>query len=255
MTKILSISKWLVIKQFAVYLLLLVFVSPIKSQDIANKPKGFTSKRHSITPMFAIANNFTTPFSISPNPSLRVSNINGDEIRTPLSIRYQYRMRHGIQLGADFLVNYNPMGLKPEFDTQYGYVGPVIPTDGNLLGGDFHVSKTIKVKIIEAFGYVGIGGYSQRVDNSLTKDYSWFRNAPSEFYDFAVASTNNVTRKFLPITKFGIGVRLKHLEIGVNREYSLVSPVKSFTYEGVNYENKAARFKSLSFHIGYRYEF
>ena len=130
----------------------------------------------------------------------------------------------------------------------------MVPRNGNMLGGDFHVSKTLKIKIIEAFGFMGIGGYSQRVGNSMTKDYSWYINAPTEFSDFAVASTNNVTRKYLPITKFGFGARIKHLEVGVNREYSLLSPVKSFTYQGQNYENHS-RFKSIGFYVAYRYEF
>jgi hypothetical protein len=254
MTKILSTVNKGVFKSFAFFLVMLILTNLGNAQDVAIKPKGFSGKRHSITPMFGIASNSTTPFSISPTQSLRFSVSNGDEFRTPVSLRYQYRMQHGIQLGVDFLGNYNPMSLEPEFNSQIGNIGPVIPSAGNLLGADFHVSKTIKLKMIEAFGFIGLGGYSQRIDNSMTKDYSWYKNAPSEFYDFAVASTNNVTRKYLPITKFGFGARIKHIEVGVNREYSLVSPVKSFTYQGRNFENNS-RFQSLGFYLAYRYEF
>lgn len=254
MTEVPYLCKNLLLKHLAIFFLMQIFVNLCNAQDVASKPKAFTGKRHSITPMFGLANNSTTPFSISPTQSLRFSVSNGDEFRTPVSVRYQYRMRHGIQLGVDFLGNYNPMVLEPEFNSQIGFIGPHIPSAGNSLGGDFHVSKTLKIKIIEAFGFMGIGGYSQRVDNSMTKDYSWYINAPTEFYDFAVASTNNVTRKYLPITKFGFGARIKHLEVGVNREYSLLSPVKSFTYQGQNYENNS-RFKSIGFYVAYRYEF
>jgi|GEM_PF-1417867 len=254
MTKLLSTVNKGVFKSFAFFLVMLIVVNQGNAQDVANKPKGFSGKRHSITPMFGIASNSTTPFSISPTQSLKVGYYNGDELRTPVSLRYQYRMRHGIQLGADLLGNYNPLFFKPAFYYQGSYIGPMVPRNGNMLGGDFHVSKTLKIKIIEAFGFMGIGGYSQQVDNSMTKDYSWYKNAPSEFYDFAVAYTNNVTRKYVPITKFGFGARIKHIEVGVNREYSLVSPVKSFTYQGRNYENNS-RFQSLGFYLAYRYEF
>jgi hypothetical protein len=254
MTKFSSTVNKLVVKSFALYLFMLIVNNPGNAQDVVSKPKAFTGKRHSITPMFGLANNFTTPFSISLTQSLRFSVSNGDKFRTPISVRYQYRMRHGIQLGVDFLGNYNPMFLEPEFNSQIGFIGPSMASGGNSLGGDFHVSKTIKIKIIEAFGFIGIGGYSQRLDNSMTRDYSWYKYAPSEFYDFAVASTNNVTRKYLPITKFGFGARIKHLEVGVNREYSLLSPVKSFIYQGQKYENNS-RFQSLGFYLAYRYEF
>jgi hypothetical protein len=254
MNKIPYLCKKLLIKQLAFFFLTQIFVNLCNAQDVASKPKAFTGKRHSITPMFGLANNSTTPFSISPTQSLIVGYYNGDELRTPVSLRYQYRMRHGIQLGADLLGNYNPLFFKPAFYYQGSYIGPMVPRNGNMLGGDFHVSKTLKIKIIEAFGFMGIGGYSQQVDNSMTKDYSWYINAPTEFYDFAVASTNNVTRKFLPITKYGFGARIKHLEVGLNREYSLLSPVKSFTYQGQSYENYS-RFKSIGFYVAYRYEF
>lgn len=236
------------IKKFAINLLMFIFLNPSMAQQ-------FTGKRHSITPIFGIANNYITPFSIMPNPSLKIDYSNGDELRTPVSLRYQYRMRHGIQLGIDFLGNYNPLSIHPAYYTQMGgFIGPHVPRDGTMLGGDFHFSKTIEIKLIEAFGFIGIGGYSQRFDNNVTRDYSWYISAPSEFYEFAVASTNNTIKKFMPITKFGIGARFNHLEVGINREYSLGSPVKSFDYQGVNYENNI-RFRSIGFYVAYRYEF
>jgi len=212
--------------------------------------------RHSITPMLGLANNATTPFSISPNPMLKIDYVNGDNMRIPVSLRYQYRMSHGNRLGIDFLGNNNPMYVKPSFYTKdIGFVGPsVINHKGTMLGADIHYSKTIDIKLIEVFGFLGIGGYFQASDNTLTADYTWYKNAAPEFYEFAVAASNNTVKRFMPITTFGFGARFKHLEGGLNYQYSLVSPVNAFEYQGIRFNNNM-RFRSVGYYLAYRFEF
>ena len=50
--------------------------------------------------------------------------------------------------------------------------------------------------------------------------------------DVAPVVTNNALKKFIPVIAFGCGVRFKHLEMGLNNQVSLSSPVKDFTYNG-----------------------
>ncbi len=220
---------------------------------IAQKFKG---NRHSITPMAGIANNTTTAFTQSVSSTLRIEYSNGDNLRMPVGLRYQYRMSHGNRLGADLLGNYLPLMALPSYrDGAYGYIGPmVLNQKGTMLGGDIHYAKTIDIKVLEAFGYLGLGGYALQPLNDQTANYSWYVGATPEFYDFAVAATHNSVKKFMPITTFGFGARLKHLEVGVNYQYSLNSPIKPFEYKGVTYNNNI-RFHSVGYYVGYRFEF
>ena len=237
------------LKKVAFFLLLSVCTSHGWSQ-------AFKKKRHSITPMIGLANNFTTPFSNSPSANLRIDYTNGDNQRIPLSLRYQYRMKHGNRFGVDFLCNYNPLTLNPKYYLEnYGFVGPVVLAhSGSMIGGDLHYSKTIDIKLIEVFGFLGIGGYWQFPDNQNTQNFDWYKDATPEFYEFAVASTNNSIKSFLPITIFGFGARFKHLEGGLNYQFSLTSPVNSFQYDGVEFRNEM-RFRSLGYYVAYRVEF
>lgn len=223
---------------------------------VQSKAQLFKNKRHSITPMVGYANNGITQFTIYPTATLKIDYFNGDEYRMPVTLRYQYKMNHGHKLGIDLLGNYNPISLHPASkDPILGFTGPVIsPQLGSMYGADIHYSKTIDIKVIQAFGFVGLGAYYQPTDYSQTKDYSWYRHAPAEFYDFAVASTNNSVREILPITNFGVGARVKHIEIGYNYQISLNSPINSFEYNGVKFNNNL-RFRSKGFYVGYRYEF
>ncbi len=215
-----------------------------------------SEKRHSLTPIIGLASNTSTLFTISPNTDVKLDYLSGDEIRLPITLRYQYKISKGNFVGVDLLGNYNTLYMHPAYNTQtYGYVGPtVISHAGSMIGGDIHFSKTVNLKLFNIFGLAGLGGYRQSPDNTYTKDYSWYRNASPAFYDFAVVATNNAIRKFMPITNLGLGIRYKHLELGVNYQYSLRSPVKSFEYQGVQYDNKL-RFVSKGCFVGYRFEF
>ncbi len=228
----------------------------LHASNFSVQAKNKIEHRHSLTPMLGLASNSTSAFSISPDPSLRIDYLNGDNTRIPINLRYQYRMRHGNRLGVDILGNYNPLYVKPSFYSKdFGYVGPsVLNQKGSMIGADVHYSKTIDIKLMEVFGFIGLGGYLQEADQTLTKDYSWYKNASADFYTFAVAATNQSVKRFLPITTFGFGARFKHLEVGLNYQYSLSSPINTFTYQGVKFENNL-RFKSLGYYIAYRFEF
>lgn len=239
-------------KKSPIFATILVLFS-IQNTAIAQKFKG---NRHSITPMVGIANNTSTEFSQSVSSTLKIEYMSGDAFRMPVGLRYQYRMRHGNRIGADLLGNYLPLMVSPSFrDAGYGYTGPlVLNQKGTMLGGDIHYSKTIDIKVLEAFGYLGLGGYALQPLNDQTANYSWYIGATPEFYDFAVAATHNSVKKFMPITTFGFGARLKHLEAGVNYQYSLNSPINSFDYKGVTYNNNI-RFRSVGYYVAYRFEF
>jgi hypothetical protein len=154
------------------------------------------------------------------------------------------------------LGNYNPLIVKPSFYSKdMGFVGPsVINHKGTMMGADIHYSKTIDIKLIEVFGFLGFGAYLQKADNTLTQDYAWYKDAIPEFYSFAIAVTNQSIKRVLPITTFGFGARFKHLEGGLNYQYSLLSPVNGFDYQGIHFNNNM-RFKSIGYYLAYRLEF
>ncbi|MFM6984859.1 MAG: hypothetical protein ACKOXF_12050 [Chitinophagaceae bacterium] len=236
-------------KAILIITLMLGVFNPLMTQNIKNK-------RHSITPILGIASNRSTLLTIAPNPNVKLDYLSGDNFRLPVSFRYQYQLKKSHYIGADLLGNYNPLDLHPAYNTQsLGYAGPIVVShSGTMIGFDFHYSKTLNVKLFDIVGTAGLGGYFQSPDNTLTQDYSWYRNASPEFYNFAVAATNNSVKKFMPITVLGIGIRYKHLELGVNLQYSLQSPVKGFEYQGIFYDNNI-RFTSKGSYIGYRFEF
>lgn len=213
-------------------------------------------KRHSITPIFGFNSNRITPLTIAPSADLRIDYNNGDELRMPITLRYQYFINKGNSVGVDFLGNFNNIWLHPAYRFQnFGFLGPVVISHpGTMLGGDLHYSRTIDVKLFKLYGLLGFGGYFLRPDNTYTQDYSWYRDASPDFYEFAVAATNNKVKSFMPITNLGLGLRFKHIELGVNFQYSLSSPVKGFEYKGIQYNNNL-RFSSKGCFVGYRFEF
>jgi hypothetical protein len=58
----------------------------------------------------------------------------------------------------------------------------------------------------------------------------------------------------MPMTTFGFVARFKHLEGGLNYQYSLVSPVNAFEYQGIRFNNNM-RFRSVGYYLAYRFEF
>lgn len=216
--------------------------------------------RHSVTPMLGITVNINipTPYVLSPGADLQIRYLNGDNLRMPLALRYEYRLKKGRALGASFLLNYNPLYLAPAFREKSSgsgmFIGPAVDAQtGSLPGLLFHYSASMNFKLIKFFGSAGLGSYLQRPVEDLTADYSWYKNAPAEFYPFAVAATHQSTRRVLPITAISLGIRLKHLECSWSLHRSLLSPVKAFEYNGVLFDNNL-RFRSMGFYLGYRFE-
>ncbi len=135
------------------------------------------------------------------------------------------------------------------------FIGPVVDAQaGSLPGLLFHYSASMNVKLIKFFGSAGLGSYLQRPVEELTADYSLYKNAPAEFYPFAVAATHQSTRRMLPITALSLCFRLKHLECSWSLHRSLLSHVKPFENNGVQFDNKL-RFKSTGLYLGYRFQF
>lgn len=236
--------------------LLLLMVLSFLNLEIVNA-QIFKKKRHSITAIMGLANNMTTPFTQSPDPSLKIEYVNGDPIALPVSLRYQYRMDHGNRFGIDVMGNRNPMYLRPSFyHPDFGFTGPSIALNSTMIGGNIHYSKAIDFKLIEIFGFLGFGAYAQfsDVNNTYTQDYSWYKNASPEFYPFAKAATHNALNTVLPMSTIGFGARLMHLEAGLNYQVSIGSPVRDFEYQGVRFTNNI-RYRSLGYYVAYRIEF
>jgi len=213
-------------------------------------------KRHSITLMASLSNTGINPFTLQVSPSLRCVYENGETINTPIAVRYQYRMKRGNRLGVDYQNMYCPISFHPQYQTNnFGFGGPLVPAVGsNLQGFNVHYSKAIDIKLLEVFGFVGAGGYYTGNPSTATADYSWYKSASTEFYEFAPAATNNVIKSFIPMLHFGAGVRFKHLEGGINNQFSLSSPIKPIEYQGSTFHNNI-RLKSIGYYIAYRWEF
>ncbi|MFM1792795.1 MAG: hypothetical protein RLZZ252_1149 [Bacteroidota bacterium] len=224
--------------------------------SLRKSPKITPVKRHSITPMLSLSNTSTSNFILQVSPTLLCEFSSGETLNTPLAVRYQYRMKQGNRLGFDYLNMYSSFAFAPKAkDNSLGFYGPMVPAfSSNLHGFNVHYSKAIDIKLLEIFGFVGAGGYLTGKPNTTTADYSWYRNASAEFYDFAPAVTHNVIKSFIPMLNFGAGVRLKHLEGGINNQFSLSSPIKAIQYQGNTFQNNI-RLKSIGYYIAYRWEF
>lgn len=208
-------------------------------------------------PFAGLAGSRISEYTLQVSNNLRVRYHNGDVLRVPVGIRYQYRMKKGNILGACVTGNYNPILISPEYkDAGYGFTGPSIAAAGNMLGLDLHYSKTIDIRILEVFGYLGAGAmvYLGNASSVPVSDFSWYKHAPAEFYDFAPKVCANALKPVLPVLNFGAGVRFRHLEGGLMNQFSLSGPVKAFTYEGYTFNNKIT-WKSIGYYIGYRFEF
>lgn len=212
--------------------------------------------KHSFMPMLGLSSTGIGDHSLRVSHGLQVSYSSGDRLRTPLGLRYQFRMKKGNILGADISSLYNPIVITPQYlDAASVFGGPAMAYGRNMIGGNIHYSKTIDIKIIEAFGMAGFGGYfTGNSGNAKSTDYAWYQNAGAGFYSFAPIVTNQALKRFLPVVVFGCGVRFKHLEAGLHNQVSLSSPVKDFTYNGYTHSVPLS-WKSIGYYIGYRFEF
>lgn len=212
--------------------------------------------KHSIMPMLGLASTGINDYALRVSHGLQVTYTSGDRLRTPIGIRYQYRMKKGNIIGLDLVSVYCPMIITPQYlDASSGFGGPSMTAGRNMAGGSIHYSKTIDIKLLEVFGTAGFGGYFTGArSNIMTTDYSWYKGADSGFYDFAPVVTNNAFRKFMPVIAFGFGVRFRHLEAGLHNQVSLSGPVKDFTFNGYTH-SVPLNWKSIGYYIGYRIEF
>ncbi len=210
---------------------------------------------HSIMSMIGLAGTGIGDYSLRVSHGLQVSYSSGDRMRTPIGVRYQYRMKKGHILGIDLMGIYNPIIITPQYLDATGFSGPAITCSQYMSGGNIHYSKTIDFKLIELFGMAGFGGYfTGNGPHDKVTDFAWYKGGSTEFYDFAPVVTNNVLNKFIPVVAFGGGVRFRHLEVGLNNQVSLNSPVKNFTYNGYAH-NVPLMWKSFGYYVGYRFEF
>jgi hypothetical protein len=234
------------IKPFFIMSMIFAFITPV----LAKYP------RHSIMPMLGLASAGINDYSLRVSHGLLVSYTSGERMRTPLGIRYQYRMKKGNILGFDVTSLYNPIIITPQYlDGTSGFGGPAMTSGSNMVGSNIHYSKTIDIKLIEIFGMAGFGGYfTGYKTNNMTTDYSWYQGAGPGFYDFAPVVTNHALKKFMPVIAFGFGVRFRHLEGGLHNQLSLASPVKNFSYNGYSHAIPL-NWKSIGYYIGYRLEF
>lgn len=206
--------------------------------------------------MPGLANTGINNLSLRVSHGLQVSYSGGDRWRTPVSMRYQYRMKRGNILGTDFTVIYNPLIITPQYlDANSVFGGPSISAGHYMRGLNVHYSKTIDIKILEVFGMAGFGAYyNGKQNNPGTSDFSWYKDANPEFYNFAPVVSDKALRKLMPVIVFGCGVRFRHLEGGINHQIALSGPVKDFTYNGYTH-SVPLNWKSIGYYVGYRFEF
>jgi len=235
---------------FLKHLLTIVTLGAGISVAFAKYPK------HSVMPMLGLASTGINDYSLRVSHGLQVTYTSGDRMRTPLGLRYQYRIKKGNILGLDVFSIYNPIVITPQYlDASSGFGGPSMVSGRNMTGGNIHFSKTIDIKLIEVFGMAGFGGYfTAKGSNTKTTDYSWYKGGTPDFYDFAPVVTNRAFKPFMPVIAFGFGIRFKHLEAGLQNQISLSGPIKDFTYNGYTHAVPMS-WKSIGYYVGYRFEF
>jgi hypothetical protein len=249
MNSMLHTSGQFMLRQMPMLALLFVWIQT--PSLMADKPR---KNRHSITPMLGIARNTTTPLTLSPAANLRIQYLNGDQWRNPFMLRYDYRLNKGSSIGGSLLLNYSPLYLNPQFNNGM-FIGPgIINHAGTMPGLAAHYSGSLSLGLVRLFGSFGLGAYRQFPHETLSADYSWYKNAPAAFYDFAVASTHQSIRRLLPISILNAGVKFKQLEFSWVMHRSLWSPVRPFEYNGATFKNNI-RFRSSGFYVAYQIKF
>jgi hypothetical protein len=104
-------------------------------------------------------------------------------------------------------------------------------------------------------GYTRLSaGFYKQTTSDQASDYSWYQNAPSEFYTFAVTASGQGLRPYIPMAQAAGGVRWKGFSLGYEVQGSL-TPILNTNESLVYPYTNPIRHYFIGLQLGYCYSF
>lgn len=229
--------------------------APLQAETGKKKEPKWQEKRHSLMPHMGLGTFGFGSLTQQISPEYQCSYYGSEPGGIAAGLQYEYRLGRMKYVGLQAQMVPNTLAMSPEFAAGFlGYVGPVVwEGSSNFLAPSFTYSQTFDLKWIEAVGRINVGGLMLGSRNAMLADYSWYKNAPEEFYSFAPAATQNMVKSFIPIAGLSYGIRFKHLEATLSQQFSMSSALNPLNYNGSS-QRMNLRYSSQTIQIGYRWE-
>ena len=194
----------------------------------------------------------TTPYN--QGTTLRMAFGSDIEVRAPFEVSYQYQCSPGQWIGLSFHQRPNYLTYNPMF-YDITWVGPVVLAAGapdRGLSANYEAEWTLH-NSLRGYTRLSAGFYKQTTSDQAS-DYSWYQNAPSEFYTYAVTASGQGLRPYVPMAQAASGVRWKGFSLGYEVQGSL-TPILN-TNESLIYPyTNPIRHYFIGLQIGYCYNF
>lgn len=208
-------------------------------------------KKHRITPYSGIEfYRLTDNYQFVKN-GFAVSYQQGDDLRTPVGLCYEYRLKPSVLVGLDVTYGYRGISVYPTFhDPAFGYSGPVQTLSNNMLTTEITGQYSRSVGPVSIGLKGGLGAMVQPRIKDNTDDYKWYKNAPDSFYTFAPVVTVNALRNTIPCASLTFEIHINRLSVGFTYRQSLLSPIRGFDWRG-NHYYESLMLSTRFAHLGY----
>jgi len=221
-------------------------------QAVAQSDKHRVTQRASLG--HAIYDNLDKNYPYNQGSDLRMNFMSNIEVRAPFEFSYQYQVAPRHWVGLTYHQRSNFLRYNPEFYDVF-WVGPVVlaaaaPDRG--LSVNYEVEWTLR-KSLKGYSRTSLGFYKQTTSDQAS-DYSWYPNAPNEFYTYALEVSGQGLRPYVPMAQTSSGIRWKGFSLGFEVQGSL-TPILNPNYSpGYEYKNPIRHY-FIGIQFGYCYDF
>ena len=195
----------------------------------------------------------TDPYNQGPN--LRMEFVSNIEIRAPFEVSYQYRCSSSQWVGLTYHQRPNYLKYHPQFLGDLGWAGPGVSASAapdRGFSANYEAGWTL-YKTIRGYSRLSLGFYKQTTSDQAS-DYSWYQNAPGEFYNYAVDVSSQGLRPYIPMAQASSGIMWKGFSLGYEVQGSL-TPILNSNYSlGYEYKNPIRHY-FIGLQFGYSHNF
>ncbi len=221
-------------------------------QAVAQNNKNRISIRASLGQSMYDQLDKTLPYNQGPN--LRMAFENDINVRAPFEVSYQKQCSIGQWIGLTYHQRPNYLTYNPQFYSSL-WVGPRVlaaaaPDRG--LSANYEAEWTMH-HLIKVYSRMSLGFYKQTTSDQAS-DYSWYQNAPSEFYTYAVDVSGQGLRPYIPMIQATSGIRWRGFSLGYEVQGSLTPILNPNDSPGYDYKNPIRHY-FIGLQFGYCYNF
>lgn len=186
--------------------------------------------------------------------NLRMAFESDINIRAPFEVSYQQQCSPGHWIGLTYHQRPNYLTYNPQYYTAL-WVGPSVlaaaaPDRG--LSANYEAEWTLH-QSIKGYTRMSLGFYKQTTSGQAS-DYSWYQNAPSEFYTYAADVSGQGLRPYIPMAQASSGIRWNGLSLGYEVQGSLTPILNPNDSPGYEYKNPIRHY-FIGLQFGYCYSF